>query len=238
VLSFIVPAFNEELELPATLSAIRAAANATSEPFEIIVANDGSTDGTEAVAAKGGARIVTINRRQISAARNAGAGEARGDILFFVDADTRISSAHVTGAQGVLAAGCAGGGARVNTDGVVPLWGRIFVRVFSAFYFTAANLGAGAFLFTTRQNFDRAGGFDETLFAGEEVYFSQALKKLGPFRVLADPVVTSGRKLRMNSARRILGLSLGIMLRGKRGVRSRDRLDLWYDGKRETRAGG
>jgi glycosyltransferase involved in cell wall biosynthesis len=235
MLSFIVPAYNEELELPSTLSAIRAAADANSEPYEIIVANDGSTDTTATVAATGGARVVTINRRQIAAARNAGAREARGDILFFVDADTRISSAHITGAQGALAAGCAGGGARVNTDGVIPLWGRIFVRVFSAFYFTAANLGAGAFLFTTRENFDRAGGFDEQLFAGEEVYFSQALKKLGRFRVLAHPVVTSGRKLRMNSARRILGLSVGIVLRGKRGVRSRDRLDLWYDGKRETK---
>jgi glycosyltransferase involved in cell wall biosynthesis len=238
VLSFIVPAFNEELELPATLSAIRAAAAANAEPFEIIVANDGSTDATAEVAATAGARVVTINRRQIAAARNAGAREARGDILFFVDADTRISPAHVAGAQRVLAAGCAGGGARVITDGWVPLWARVFVRVFSAFYFSAANLGAGAFLFTNRGNFDRAGGFDEQLFAGEEIYFSQALKKLGRFRLLADPVVTSGRKLRMNSARRILGLSVGIVLRGKQGVRSRDKLDLWYDGKRETEARG
>jgi hypothetical protein len=33
-----------------------------------------------------------------------------------------------------------------------------------------------------------------------------------------------------------LGRSLGIILRGKRGVRSREKLDLWYDGKRETKA--
>ena len=238
MLSFIVPAYNEELELPTTLSAIRAAAAANSEPFEIIVANDGSTDATAAVAAAAGARVVTIDRRQIAAARNAGAREARGDILFFVDADTRISPAHVTGARATLAAGCAGGSARGTLDGVVPLWGRVFIRVFSAFYFTLANLGAGAFLFTTRGNFDRAGGFDEELFAGEEIYFSQALKKLGRFRVLAEPVVTSGRKLRMNSARQILGLSVGIVLRGKQGVRSRDRLDLWYDGRRETKTLG
>jgi glycosyltransferase involved in cell wall biosynthesis len=235
MLSFIVPAYNEELELPSTLSAIRAAADASSEPYEIIVVDDGSTDTTAAVAASGGARVVTIHRRQIAAARNAGAREARGDILFFVDADTRISPAHVPGVQRALAAGCAGGGARVITDGLVPLWGRVFVHVFSAFYFTVANLGAGAFLFTTRKNFDRVGGFDEQLYAGEEIYFSQALKKLGRFRVLADPAVTSGRKLRMHSARKILGLSVGIVLRGKQGVRSRDRLDLWYDGKRETK---
>ena len=234
MLSFIVPAYNEELELPSTLAAIHAAATANSRPYEIIVVNDASTDATAAVAASGGARVVTIDRRQIAAARNAGAGAARGEILFFVDADTRIAPSHVDGALRALATGCAGGSARVTTDGAVPLWGRVFVHVFSAFYFTAANLGAGAFLFTTSENFRAAGGFDNRLFAGEEIYFTKALKKQGQFRVLREPIVTSGRKLRMNSGWEILGLSVGIILRGKRGVRSREKLDLWYDGKRET----
>lgn len=236
MLSFIVPAYNEEMELPSTLSAIHAAATANSKPYEIIVVNDASTDATAAVAAAGGACVVTIDRRQIAAARNAGAGAARGEVLFFVDADTRIAPSHVTGALRALAAGCAGGGARVTTDGEIPLWGRVFVRVFSAFYFTAANLGAGAFLFTTPENFQTAGGFDDRLFAGEEIYFSIALKKQGQFKLLREPIVTSGRKLRMHSAWQILGLSVGIILRGKRGVKSRDKLDLWYDGKRETGA--
>jgi glycosyltransferase involved in cell wall biosynthesis len=233
MLSFIVPAYNEELELPSTLLAIRAAAAAISEPSEIIVVNDGSTDATAAVAATGGARVLTIHRRHIAAARNAGAGEARGEILFFVDADTRIAPRHVAAALTALRGGCAGGGARMEINEEIPPWARIFVYLFCKIYF-AANLGAGAFLFTTRGFFDRAGGFDEQYFAGEEVYFTQALKKLGRFRLLADPVVTSGRKLRMHSARHVLGRSVGIMLRGKQAVRSRDRLDLWYDGKRET----
>jgi GT2 family glycosyltransferase len=234
MLSFIVPAYNEELELPSTLAAIHAAAITSSDPYEIIVVNDASTDATAAVAVSGGARVVTIERRQIAAARNAGASAARGEILFFVDADTRIAPSHVTGALRALAAGCAGGGARVAIDGEIPLWGRVFVHVFSAFYFTAANLGAGAFLFTTSGNFRAAGGFDNRLFAGEEIYFTKALKKQGRFRLLREPIVTSGRKLRMHSAWHILGLSAGIILRGKRGVKSRDKLDLWYDGKRET----
>jgi glycosyltransferase involved in cell wall biosynthesis len=234
MLSFIVPAYNEELELPRALAAIRAAAEASTQPYEVIVVDDASTDATAQIARSAGAVVVPVHFRQIAAVRNAGARVARGDIFFFVDADTFISPAHVTGARAALAAGCAGGGARVTPDGSVPLWGRVFVHVFSAFYFTAANLGAGAFLFTTRKNFDRAGGFDEQYFAGEEVYFTQALKKIGSFRLLADPVVTSGRKLRMHSARHVLGRSVGIILRGKQGVRSRDRLDLWYDGKRET----
>src|SRR5450432_2845253 len=106
MLSFIIPAYNEEHELPATLSAIHAAAAANSEPYEIIVANDGSTDATAVVAVAAGVRVVTIQRRQIAAARNAGAREARGDILFFVDADTRIASQHVSGALTTLGAGC------------------------------------------------------------------------------------------------------------------------------------
>jgi glycosyltransferase involved in cell wall biosynthesis len=233
MLSFIVPAYNEEHELPSTLSAIHAAAAANAEPYEIIVANDGSTDATAAVAVAAGVRVVTIHRRQIAAARNAGAREARGDILFFVDADTRIAAQHVAAARAALSSDCVGGGARMEFNEEIPSWARIFVYVFGRLYF-AANLGAGAFLFTTRDFFDRIGGFDEQYFAGEEVYFTQALKKLGRFRLLADPVMTSGRKLRMHSARQILGGLVGIVLRGKRAVRSRERLDLWYDGKRET----
>lgn len=234
MLSFIVPAYNEELELPRALAAIRLAADASQQPYEIIVVDDASTDATAQIAQSAGAVVVPVNYRQIAAVRNAGAREAKGNIFIFVDADTFISPGHVAGVRAALAAGCAGGGARMTTDGLVPLWGRVFVHVFSAFYFTAANLGAGAFLFTTRKNFEAVGGFDKRLFAGEEVFFSQALKKLGRFRLLADPVVTSGRKLRMHSARHILGRSVGLILRGKRGVKSRDKLDLWYDGRRET----
>ena len=236
MLSFIVPAYNEEHELPRALAAIRAAAEASTQPYEIIVVDDASTDATAEIAKSAGAVVVPVHYRQIAAVRNAGARAARGDVFFFVDADTFISPAHVAGAQAALAAGCAGGGARVTTDGSVPLWGRIFVHVFSVFYFTAANLGAGAFLFTTRENFQTAGGFDEQLFAGEEVYFSMALKKQGRFKLLREPIVTSGRKLRMHSARHVLSRSVGIILRGKRGVQSRDKLDLWYDGKRESKA--
>lgn len=234
MISFIVPAYNEELELASTIAAIRlAAASGTKQPYEIIVVDDASTDTTAEVAARTSARVVSINRRQIAAARNAGAHAARGQILFFIDADTRINRAHVADAVAALEAGCAGGGARIVPDGMVPLWGRVFVRAFCTIYF-GLNLGAGAFLFTTRRHFDAVGGFDEQYFIGEEVYFSLALRKLGRFKVLSEPVLTSGRKLRMHSARKVLSHSFAIIIRGPRAARSRARLDLWYDGKRET----
>jgi glycosyltransferase involved in cell wall biosynthesis len=234
MISFIIPAYNEELELSSTIASIRVAASGVTQPCEIIVVDDGSTDATAELAAQAGARVISINRRQIAAARNAGARAAQGDYLFFVDADTRINPKHIYEAIAALKAGYAGGSARVITDGTIPMWGRIFVRAFCTVYF-ALKLGAGAFLFTTRRNFDIIVGFDEQYFIGEEVYFSLALRKLGRFKVLREPIVTSGRKLRMYSARHVLGRSLSIIIRGPRAARSRAKLDFWYNGRRENR---
>ena len=234
MLSFIIPAFNEEHELPGTLRALTAAAQASGEAYEIIVVDDASTDRTAEIAAAAGAHVVSVNHRQIAAVRNAGAGVARGDVLFFVDADTQIAPSHVTAALAALANGRSGGGARIKFHDEVPRWGRAFARVFCAFYF-AGNLGAGAFLFTTRRNFDAVGGFDEQYYAGEEVFFTQALKKLGRFELLREPMLTSGRKLRMHSAGQILAGTFALMIGGRRAVRSRAKLDFWYDGKRERK---
>ena len=235
MISFIVPAYNEELELSSTIAAIRAAASGVTQSYEIIVVDDASADATAEIAAMAGARVISINRRQIAASRNAGARAARGEYLLFVDADTRINRTHIAEPIAALEAGYAGGSARVVMDGFMPLWGRIFVRVFCTVYF-GLNLGAGAFLFTTRRNFDAVGGFDEQYFIGEEVYFSLALRKLGRFKVLREPILTSGRKLRMYSMRRVLVRLFSIIIGGPRAARSRDKLDVWYDGKRENRA--
>jgi glycosyltransferase involved in cell wall biosynthesis len=235
MISFIVPAYNEELELSATIAAIRDAASGAAQPCEVIVVDDASTDATPEIASHAGAKVIRINRRQIAAARNAGARAAQGEYLFFVDADTRINRTHIVEAVAALKGGYAGGSARVAVDGFVPLWGRVFVRLFCSLYF-GFNLGAGAFLFTTRSNFEAIGGFDEQYFVGEEVYFSLALRKLGRFKVLREPILTSGRKLRMYPAKQILGNFLGVIVGGRRVARSRARLRLWYDGKREKHA--
>jgi glycosyltransferase involved in cell wall biosynthesis len=235
MITFVVPAHNEEFELSSTLAAIHAAASGAVQACEVIVVDDASTDATPEIASDAGAKVVRINRRQIAAARNAGARAAQGEYLFFVDADTRINQSHITQAIAALEAGYAGGSARVTVDGFVPLWGRILLRTFCALYF-GFNLGAGAFLFTTRRNFEAIGGFDEQYFVGEEVYFSLALKQLGRFKVLREPILTSGRKLRMYSAKQVLGDFLSVIVGGRRVARSRARLRLWYDGKREKHA--
>ncbi len=235
MLSFIVPAHNEEYELPETLRAIRAAAEQAGHDYEIVVVDDASTDATARIAREHEARVVRARLRQIAAVRNAGARAARGDTFFFVDADTRIVPEHVTGGLAALARGCAGGSARVEMEGEIPRWARMYFRLFSLVYFSA-NLGVGAFMFARRDTFTAAGGFDEQYFAGEEAYLTLALRKLGPFRILRTPIVTSARKLRMHSKKFVLRQLCFIFFGGKRALRQRQRLDLWYDGKRERRA--
>src|SRR5947208_11231014 len=91
MLSFIVPAYNEELELPSTIASIRAAAQDRSargrigrgEQYEIVVVDDASTDATARVAQDAGEKDITINRRQIAAARNDWVRYAPSDSLFF-----------------------------------------------------------------------------------------------------------------------------------------------------------
>ncbi len=235
MLSFIVPAHNEELELPRSLAAIGAAATEAGQSYELIVVDDSSTDATANIARENGARVVPVACRHIAAARNAGARAAQGEIFFFVDADTRISPLHVHGALRALEAGCSGGSALLEMDGPVPFGSRVFLKIFSLLYFTG-NLGAGAFLFTRAETFRAAGGFDEQYFAGEETYLSITLKKFGRFRILREPVITSGRKVRMHGTAHVLGQFLGIIFSGPRALRSRRKLDLWYDGKRERPA--
>jgi len=230
MISFIVPAFNEEAELPRTLRAIHSAA--AGYGYEIVLVNDGSTDATAAIGQQFGARVISIERRQIAAARNAGARAAHGDVFIFVDADTRIGLEHVRGVLHALRDGFAGGSGRLAFDGEIPPWGKVMFHVFSTLYF-GLNLGAGAFLFTTRENFFTVSGFDEIYFAGEEVFFTVALKRLGKFTLLREPAITSGRKLRMYSCWKIFGRLLSLLFHGPRGVMSRKKLDLWYAGERE-----
>jgi len=84
--SVIIPVFNGELYLAEALESVLAQ---THRPFEIIVVDDGSTDGTAAVAQRFGAAVRYDPRPNggAAAARNRGIELAAGDFLAFLDAD-------------------------------------------------------------------------------------------------------------------------------------------------------
>jgi len=232
MISFVIPAYNEELLLGRTLRAVNDAVRPLGEEFEVVVADDASTDGTAAVALEHGARVVPVNHRQIAATRNAGAQAVHGEMLIFVDADTVVAAAAVRAAIKALRAGAVGGGCAVRFDGRLPLYGRLMEAIALPLY-RALGLASGCFLFCTRAAFYAAGGFDERLFAAEEAALSRALGRQGRFVVLREYVTTSGRKLRAYSGREILVMLARLAVAGPEAVRQRQGLDIWY-GERRT----
>ena len=229
--SFVVPAHNEDPLLAATLTAIHTAAKACAVKYEIVVADDASTDRTAHVAAESGARVVSVQHRQIAATRNSGARATNGEILVFVDADTLINEGVLRAALDTIASGAIGGGAAVTFDGEIPLYARLVTPLLTALM-RWMRLAAGCFVFCTRSAFDAAGGFDERLFGAEELALSIALKKLGRFVILREAVLTSGRKLRTYSGWEVLGIMLRGALSGGTMVRHRDQMHLWYAPRR------
>ena len=76
IISFIIPAYNEERLIASTLKALDSAAQALHEADELIVVDDASTDQTAVVARSAGAQVVSVAHRQIAATRNSGARRA------------------------------------------------------------------------------------------------------------------------------------------------------------------
>lgn len=231
MISFVVPAYNEERCLKASLDSIHAAAKALALEYEIVVADDASTDATPAIAQQNGARVVRVENRQISRTRNDGARAASGERLFFVDADTQVTVEVIRAALAALDAGAVGGGATPVFEDPAPRWAHVSIG-FVVGGMRLMNMAAGCFIYCRRDAFEAVGGFDPKIFAGEEIWLSVALRKQGRFVMLREKVVTSARKLTGRTPWQTLWLGLKLLVRGPTGIRRREHADFWYDGKR------
>ena len=148
-LSIVVPAFNEERLIAATLEHL----NAAIEVFrrhggsgELIVCDNNSTDRTAEVARAAGATVVFEPVNQIARARNAGARAASGEWLLFVDADSSPDPELFEDVLAVIESGrYVGGGCTVAIAGASPA-----VRVWASGWNALSRMArwaAGAFLF-------------------------------------------------------------------------------------------
>jgi glycosyltransferase involved in cell wall biosynthesis len=239
-ISVLVPAYNEAAGLAATLASIRAAIAAFTDrgwDAELVVCDNNSTDPTPAIAAAAGARVVFEPINQISRARNAAAAVACGDWLVFVDADSHPSAALFADAADAIASGSyLAGGSVVRmpsstrfADALVALWNATS---------RLTGWAAGAFLFVDAEAFRAVGGFNQQLYATEEIDLCRRLKRLARRQgrrlviLRRHPVQTSGRKLQLYTPLEILGLLARTALTGGRTLRRPRDLFLWYDGRR------
>ena len=234
MVSFIVPAHNEQTCLPRTLQAIHESARVTGRSYEIIVADDASTDATGEIARQNGARVVSVNHRQIAATRNSGGRAATGEQLFFVDADTTINARAVAAALRAMEKGAVGGGGPtwLGKGEVVPLYVWL-LGLLSVIGPKLIGFTGGAFMFCTREAFQATGGFNERLFWGEEGVFALALKREGRFAVVWNPVLTSGRRFRKTSALQLMAGAVRMIFSPVKMITQRSSVQkIWYDSNR------
>jgi glycosyltransferase involved in cell wall biosynthesis len=178
-ISLVIPAFDEETVLPRLLDSVDAARAEFGDraAIETIVADNGSTDRTAAIAAARGCRVVRIEPRIIAAARNGGAAAADGEILCFTDADGRIHPGTFTAIERAMTSGRFVGGA----TGVVMERRSLgiaatYVLALPLLWLTGFDTGT---VFCARRDFEAIGGYDETRPYGEDVAFLAALGRHG-----------------------------------------------------------
>tara|TARA_R110001599_G_scaffold262322_1_gene462803 strand:+ start:3408 stop:4340 length:933 start_codon:yes stop_codon:yes gene_type:complete len=165
-ISFVVPAYNERKYIDACLLSIRNGSDKYGVEAEIIVIDNGSTDNTVSLAKKYTDNIISIDRSNVSSARNLGASKATHDVISFIDADIELTSEWFSNLVKIY------GKNELNT---LHLTGWFYsVRSngswIERFWFKNLKdkLLAGGNILTTKTAFNHVGGFNERLDTGED----------------------------------------------------------------------
>ncbi|MDC8446428.1 MAG: glycosyltransferase [Nitrosomonas sp.] len=239
-LSIIIPAYNEEQLITHCLSAVAESLSANARPdftHEIIVVDNNSADKTAELARQSGAHVVFEPINQISRARNAGAAAAKGDWLLFVDADSLLNPGMVADILAHIDSGRYVGCGSLMEMPESPWWGTVILKIWSIVSVTFV-WASGALVVCRTDAFREIGGFDQDLYAADEIYLSNLLKQWGrkhglKFTILKrHPLITSARKLRLYSGMEIAKQFLKLTCSPRKALKNRNKLPVWYDGRR------
>jgi glycosyltransferase involved in cell wall biosynthesis len=203
MISVVIPAHNEERYLGATLEALQQQDYSW---FEVVVVANGCTDATPDVARGRCHRLIVLSQKSLGVSRNLGARMAKGDILVFLDADTLLNpSALKTIARQFMPEHAAG------TIKGKPDVGRFHYKLI---YFlknfehrTQFHHGSSGVILCWRENFIRAGGFDERLEVRENSELIWRLRRFGKYKYIHSAVATTSmRRYDQQGWRRIVWL--------------------------------
>lgn len=240
LVSIIIPAFNEERLILACLQSVKEALTANRSygfAHEVIVVDNNSTDKTASLAESAGAKVVFEPVNQIARARTAGANAARGDWLLFLDADCLLNAALVDDIFRLIKEGKHVGAGSTLYMPNLPWWAAGLLHFWTVLSVTF-QWAAGALIVCDARAFREVGGFDQTLYAAEEVDLSRKLKKWGRahrlgFTILRKhPIETSPRKVELYSSSEIFAQFFRLLLSPWRTLQNKKRLPIWYDGRR------
>ncbi len=204
-LSFVVPAHNEEKQIGACLESIREVLQRAGDyPTEVIVINNASTDRTKEVAKRvKGVRVVDEPKKGLTRARERGFEEARGELIVYLDADTRLHpqwlqvlEREFSNRRDIV---CLSGPFRYYD---LPKGKKVFAELFwwacaPLAYRLVGYMVLGANFVVRREALVRIGGFDQGIeFYGEDTDIARRLSKVGKVAFRMDFfILGSGRRL-------------------------------------------
>ena len=160
LVTVVIPTLMEEDYLPKLLETIR---NQTYKPIEIVVADSSpppSSDRTLEICQTYKARYVFVPKLNLPHARNAGATEAKGEILVFVDADCLFTPTYIQDMAAALNEGC------VLAHGADPLAEGVFLSMASVMFrswFKPRGYTTGRGIAIWKNAFNEIGGYNESL---------------------------------------------------------------------------
>ncbi|MBN4062130.1 MAG: glycosyl transferase [Flavobacteriales bacterium] len=197
-ISIVIPAYNEEKQIGRLVSYLyENAKNHLAE--KIIVVDCGSKDKTVEVAERAGAKVLASPKGR-AIQMNTGAKTAKGEVLYFVHADTTPPASFAKDILQAINEGYEIGCYRFkfNSDKQV-LKLNSWVTRFDKIFFR----GGDQTLFVKRKIFEELGSYDEKYVIMEEYDFIKKARKKALFKIMQDDVLVSARKYEMNSYLRV-----------------------------------
>jgi len=201
--SVIIPALNEERHIGALLSDV---ASQTRKPDEVLVVDAGSGDGTVPVVRRFPFARLLEGEPPVARGRNLGGRSARGDVLFFLDADARLPGRFFEGFLAEFERRCLD----VGCPHYVSHGSTRAIEVFHALFnlLTRASQkvlpsGAGHCLAVKREVFQESRGFDPGL-KFDDIELIRRLSRGRRFGIVGQRVFVSDRRYREHGAPRMM----------------------------------
>jgi len=190
-ISIIIPTYNEENNISDLLSHLKTGLGTQSDA-EILVIDGGSTDNTISIVEDLGIRCIRSKRKGRAAQMNMGAEMAKGDILYFVHADTRPPLSFLEDIKLALSENYSSGCYRYTFDHYPnPL---LKINAYCTRFDRIMCRGGDQTLFITRELFNQLGGFREDFMIMEDYDLIQKIQQRSSFKIMPKDAIVSSRK--------------------------------------------